>query len=220
MSGTKISQGFSVESNVPLDSRTVVPDLASRDSIPFYKRFKGMKVFVESVEEYYYLKTGITNNDWSPLISASFITEEFNIIGFKSLPIISIDSSLKTILINYSGNDIQVGDCVVIENHPDNNGEFIVSSVTQVDPTQQEILVDDPDNLIVSNTVAGELTFGSLGVVTVSSDITKGVQVQCYSDRIITDNVIIKLPNFGNDITYKFSAPNKKNIKLIVQGEA
>jgi hypothetical protein len=220
MSGTKISQGFSVESNVPLDSRTVVPDLASRDSIPSYKRFKGMKVFVESVEEYYYLKTGITNSDWSPLISASFITEEFSIVGFKSLSIVSISSLLKTIVINHSDNDIQIGDCVVIENHPNNNGEFIVNSVIQINPTQQEITVDDPDNLITSDTIAGELTFGSLGVVTVSSDITKGVQVQCYSDRIITDNITIKLPNSGNDITYKFSAPNKKNIKLIVQGEA
>lgn len=67
MAGIPLSSGFNVSAGIPLDLRTTVADITERDNIPTIGRYQGLLVFVESESKYYYLKTGITNSDWTEL---------------------------------------------------------------------------------------------------------------------------------------------------------
>lgn len=62
--GIPLSLNFSMGSQLPLDDRTVQPDLASRDAIPAGKRFEGLEVYVISELKKFVLQGGITNADW------------------------------------------------------------------------------------------------------------------------------------------------------------
>ena len=66
--GIKITSSFDQQAGLPLDSRVVHDDLASRDAIPQSIRFKGLTVYVVSAQAMYRLQGGITNADWHILV--------------------------------------------------------------------------------------------------------------------------------------------------------
>lgn len=65
-----VPTNFDVATNLPIDERTVVADIAARDAIASNVRYDGLIVYVEATNENWQLQTGITNSDWVD-ISAS-----------------------------------------------------------------------------------------------------------------------------------------------------
>jgi hypothetical protein len=59
-----LGSNFQLNSQLPLDARTVVADLVARDAIPAGQRYRGLAVYVLSTAKNYQLQAGITNPDW------------------------------------------------------------------------------------------------------------------------------------------------------------
>jgi len=66
--GIKVTSSFDQQAALPLDSRVVHDDLASRDNILPGIRFEGLTVYVKSAQAMYRLEGGITNADWKILV--------------------------------------------------------------------------------------------------------------------------------------------------------
>jgi len=66
--GIKVTSSFDQQAALPLDSRAVQNDLASRDAIPSGVRFEGLTVYVIAAQAMYRLEGGITNSDWKILV--------------------------------------------------------------------------------------------------------------------------------------------------------
>ena len=64
MAGIPLALGFDVGSAIPLDTRSVAPDIAARDAIPSGVRYEGMIVYVEEEQVTYQLAGGTTNDFW------------------------------------------------------------------------------------------------------------------------------------------------------------
>lgn len=62
--GIQLGSNFDMQAGLPLDSRLVVPLLATRDAIPAGIRYEGMEVYVTNEQKKYILKGGITNANW------------------------------------------------------------------------------------------------------------------------------------------------------------
>lgn len=60
-----LSSGFNLNSPIPLDERETAVDLTARDAILSGERYEGLTVYVESEQETYQLKGGITDLDWA-----------------------------------------------------------------------------------------------------------------------------------------------------------
>lgn len=69
-----ISSNFLLESQLPLDARTVQADLTARDAIPVNRRYDGLFVYLTSTNQTWQLQGGITNSDWVLFGSGSAIT--------------------------------------------------------------------------------------------------------------------------------------------------
>lgn len=60
-----LGSNFQLNSQLPLDARTVVIDLTSRDAIPAGQRYEGLIVYVISTATNYQLQGGILNANWA-----------------------------------------------------------------------------------------------------------------------------------------------------------
>jgi len=65
-----LGSNFQLNSQLPLDARTVVADITARDAIPSGQRYRGLTVYVLSDSTNYQLQAGITNGDWIALADA------------------------------------------------------------------------------------------------------------------------------------------------------
>lgn len=63
--GIKIQDGFTVETNKPVDDRFTFLTLAARDALDPLLRYEGLKTYVLEDEKEYILKGGIDNADWT-----------------------------------------------------------------------------------------------------------------------------------------------------------
>ena len=68
-------ESINVQTNVPLDSRTVVKTLANRDSISSTVRYLGMKVYVSDEKKEYRLEDGIENSHWKEIKGITNLSE-------------------------------------------------------------------------------------------------------------------------------------------------
>ena len=65
-----IATNFSVRTTLPIDNRIVFANLTDRDALDLSFRYIGLFVYVVAEQKFYYLKSGITNPDWSEFSSA------------------------------------------------------------------------------------------------------------------------------------------------------
>lgn len=70
-----ILESINMQTNVPLDSRTVVKTLANRDSISSTVRYLGMKVYVSDEKKEYRLEDGIENSHWKEIKGVTNLSE-------------------------------------------------------------------------------------------------------------------------------------------------
>ena len=107
--GMNISSNFDLFAQLPLDSRLVVADLATRDAIPDVQRYQGMVVFVVSEQKNYQLIEGIGNHQWVD-ITTRYITLSggTNIFtgGTSTFPVINLEEDIS--LNSVSANTIYV----------------------------------------------------------------------------------------------------------------
>lgn len=59
-----INSNFLLNTQLPIDARTVVADLTARDAIITIQRYDGLEVYLLSTNETWQLQGGITNSDW------------------------------------------------------------------------------------------------------------------------------------------------------------
>ncbi len=71
LASIQLGSNFQLNSQLPLDARTVVQDLTARDAIPSGQRFQGLSVYVVANTTNYQLQGGITNSNWVTLGTAS-----------------------------------------------------------------------------------------------------------------------------------------------------
>jgi len=64
-----ISSNFNLSTQLPLDARTVVADITTRDLIPSIQRYEGMIVYVTDINTNYQLQGGVTNVDWVDFVT-------------------------------------------------------------------------------------------------------------------------------------------------------
>lgn len=57
-------QGFDILKKAPVDSRSIFTTIAERDALQAGQRYHGLFTFVQSDSKFYYLKSGLTNDDW------------------------------------------------------------------------------------------------------------------------------------------------------------
>ncbi len=80
--GIPLSSNFALNSQIPLDARTVVADTTARDAIPAIQRYDGLIVYTLSSPANYQLQGGITNGDWVAIGGgASALTDTHLFVG-------------------------------------------------------------------------------------------------------------------------------------------
>jgi hypothetical protein len=62
--GIPVSSNFDLNSQLPLDDRTVAIDITARDAITPIERYAGLICYVQSDNTTYQLVGGITNSHW------------------------------------------------------------------------------------------------------------------------------------------------------------
>jgi hypothetical protein len=71
-SQVNMGTNFRIVTGLPVDSRMVVNDLTARDTIHPYFRYEGLIVYVISTQINYQLVGGITNLNWSAIVSSKW----------------------------------------------------------------------------------------------------------------------------------------------------
>ncbi len=133
--GINLSSNFNLSAQLPLDSRLIVVDLATRDAIPAVQRYQGMIVFVISEQKEYQLVSGVDNADWvDRSITYITISGGTNIFtgGTSTFPVINLedDISLNSVSANtIYVQQIQLGGQLVTENTIIFTGETIDGGV-------------------------------------------------------------------------------------------
>ncbi len=101
MAGIQLASNFDLNSQIPLDSRTVVADISARNAIAEAVRYDGLPCYVVSEGRYYHLRGGVENSDW-----AEWAGNGSGGTGGST--------SAKAILVNNSANTInEIGDYIV-----------------------------------------------------------------------------------------------------------
>jgi len=108
-----LGSNFQLNSQLPLDARTVVATLAARDAMPSGQRYQGLTVYVTANSTNYQLQGGILNTNWVAIGGGS--TSETDPV-FTASQAFSITGTDITHLSNLSGTNTgnQVGDGVTI----------------------------------------------------------------------------------------------------------
>ena len=65
--GVKLLESINMQTNMPLDDRSVVQTIVHRDAIPSSVRYLGMKVYVSDEKKEYRLEDGIENTHWTEM---------------------------------------------------------------------------------------------------------------------------------------------------------
>ena len=68
-------ESINVQTNAPLDNRTVVKTLSNRDNISSTVRYLGMKVYVSDEKKEYRLEDGIENSHWKEIKGVTQLSE-------------------------------------------------------------------------------------------------------------------------------------------------
>lgn len=79
--GIKLLTGFDVNTNKPLDARTIAINTTERDAIPEASRYEYLKVITSDDGKEYQLQGGITNSDWVELTSGGGDTVKPSVLG-------------------------------------------------------------------------------------------------------------------------------------------
>lgn len=213
--GIVLSSNFTVNAGLPLDSRSIVNDIAERDLIPNIQRYEGMEVYVKDIKEKFQLQDGITNLHWVSTSAGAAVAQEFfPIIGFSLQAIVGVNttSNYFEVLGDITG-DIITGSTLIIENSTGNDGNYeIVSSF--FDGVNTEITVLEA---ILDNTIDGDLLLGTINDLTLSIiDATNGININVFKDEIlIQPNIEIINPSA---IRITFFSPLQGSIKSVIGG--
>jgi hypothetical protein len=95
---------FRILTNQPIDTRMVVPNILSRDTLNSIFRYEGLTVYVKSTLTNYQLRGGITNANWLPISGGNIIHWD-SAYGWGNHALVGyITSSSTNTLTNKSGN--------------------------------------------------------------------------------------------------------------------
>ena len=100
--GIKLSTGFDLNSQSPLDNRTIFETIEERDSLPNINLYEGLECFIKNTKQKYVYIDGQWNlvEIWDNVIVTKDIDNNRNIISFYSKGILK-----KTIYIDGSVSD-------------------------------------------------------------------------------------------------------------------
>jgi hypothetical protein len=71
--GIRTSQNFDVNAQFPIDSRLTSPSMATALNMPFYQRYKGLKIFIIDIQQEYWFRDGTDNTDFIPYKPENFM---------------------------------------------------------------------------------------------------------------------------------------------------
>ena len=110
--GIPISTGFDLNSQSPLDNRTIFKTVAERDSLPSINLYEGLRCFIEDTKENYQYIDGVwcVEEIWDDVIVTKDEINNRNVISFYSKGVLQ-----KTIYIDGLGGgtdikEVQYGD--------------------------------------------------------------------------------------------------------------
>lgn len=110
--GIKLSTGFDLNSQSPLDNRTIFETIEERDSLPNINLYEGLECFIKNTKQKYVYTDGQWNliETWDDVIVTKDIDNNRNVISFYSKGVLK-----KTIYIDGLGgsdavNQIEQGD--------------------------------------------------------------------------------------------------------------
>jgi hypothetical protein len=207
MAGIPISNSFTMGSALMIDDRANKKTLIERDSIESYKRVKGLQVFVEETNTWYYLKTGITNSDWDILGSSSSSGTSADSIPKIVNPIVNDiivantdgtvkDSGLKTtdLLDKATYDPTNIG---IVKDSKKLNGQDASYYAKATDiPTKVSQLTND----------SGYLASVPTGYAKINDIATTGNKIDTYSaDKIINlvNNFTLIVADWTSGVNYK-----------------
>ena len=84
--GIQISTGFDLNSQSPLDNRTVFETIEERDSLPSINLYEGLECFVKSTKENYQYINGewVKNDGWNDVKIINDATNQRTEMSFYS----------------------------------------------------------------------------------------------------------------------------------------
>lgn len=103
--GINLITGFDVNTNKPLDARTVAVDATERDAIPETSRYEYMKVITSDDGKEWQLQGGVTNANWVELTSGGGDTAKPSVLGEVGVSN-QLVSEESTALLNFNATPI------------------------------------------------------------------------------------------------------------------
>jgi hypothetical protein len=195
-----------------LDDRANKKTLVERDNIESFKRVKGLQVFVEENNTWYYLKTGITNADWDVLGNGSSGGTNSDAIPKITNPIVNdivvanVDGTVKDSGVKTSDfldkSTYDPTSSGVVNNSKKLNGQDASYYAKSTDiPTKVSQLTND----------SGYLTSVPTGYAKINDTATTGNKTDTYSADKITNLV----NNFTLIVADWTSGANYKKYQLV-----
>ena len=123
--GIKLSTGFDLNSQSPLDNRTIFETIEERDSLPNINLYEGLECFIKNTKQKYVYRDG----QWNPMeIWDDVIVTKDNINGVSTLSFYANGVLKKEVEIDSSSitaDDIQFWDDVTVTKDTANNRNII-----------------------------------------------------------------------------------------------
>jgi hypothetical protein len=99
MAVKSVPLGFRVHIPVPIEAKMICQTIEERNDIHFLERYPGLFSYVNSEGIFYYLKKGITNNDWAKFGQEDVIKSN-RVWIFDGNKIYTVESNFKLLRVN------------------------------------------------------------------------------------------------------------------------
>jgi hypothetical protein len=187
-----IASNFSVNTSLPIDSRFTFQTIAERDLLNSSFRYIGLFTYVVLEQKYYYLKSGITNSDWT-----EFAFGTGNVSGFDANTILKENFIVDNIqnndfeMLNYEGS---IDEMVIL------NGQFLIENDGIA--SRDYYIYEESDNRFFIHINGTPLISGDIVTVVYMKGILTGTggsqDISMKADKIGIDD--IEITNAGKGI--------------------